>query len=490
MSLFRKTARDISIVGGSHLVMWIATFVFTVAQARYLGPIHFGELSLALSYTALFTMVVDFGLSMQLSRLVAQGTEELGAAVGATCVLRVALWLLTLPLAWLSTTLLGYGPDLQQAIFVLALSVLLGGMASTMAAILQGREEFSLLSVGAVSYRVAAAIVGVVVLLANPQIGAIAWAFVAAAAVNVAVLLVGMRRGPPVPVRIDLRTTARILRGGVPLGLYWIVATFYFNVDMVLLQRLAAPENVGWYAAAYRLFSTTGVVPGIVTVLVLFPMFSRLSVTSRDELRRVIGKAFAFLAPAGCLVAVVMVVLADGIVTFVYPAQSYAPAATALRFLAPAVLLVYVNSVFAYSLFALREERRLLGLAALAAVLNPLANLVAIPLLQEDGAALVTSLTELLLLGGLVRMMPRDLVSRASLGLAARSLAAAAVTAVALLPLHGLGLVLTLPLSVVTFGGAALALRVFSIGDLRALLGVVRPPAPLPVAPPMHEEVA
>jgi O-antigen/teichoic acid export membrane protein len=493
MSALRKTARDVSIVGGSHLVMWAATFVFTVAQARYLGPARFGELSLALAYAALFTIVVDFGLSTQLSRLVAQRASDLGKMVGATLVLRVALWLLTLPFALLTASLLGYGQDLREAILILGVSVFFMGLSNTIGAILQGREQFFLLSVAAIAYRVTAAAVGVSLLMVTQDIGVIAGAFVLASLAAGAVLLFGMRAGAAVPVEFDARTTLEVLRGAIPLGLYWIVGTFYFSVDMVMLERLAPADNVGWYAAAYRLFSTTLVVPGIVTMMVLFPMFSRLSVDSRDELRRVIDKAFTFLVPVGCAVAVAMAVLAEAITSFVYPSHSYGAAANALRLLAPGVLLVYVNSVFAYALLGLHHERRLLAMAMVAAVLNPLANLIAIPLWQQDGAALTTSLTEVFLLVWLVFAMPRDLLSGASVRLAARSMAAGAITAAAIFPVRELSLLLTLPAALAVYAAAALALRVISPNDLRALAGVVRhephasPPRPVVRA---SEEVA
>src|SRR2546428_3451371 len=43
-----RVARSISIVAVAQVITWTATFLFTLAQARFLTPAHFGELSLAL----------------------------------------------------------------------------------------------------------------------------------------------------------------------------------------------------------------------------------------------------------------------------------------------------------------------------------------------------------------------------------------------------------------------------------------------------------
>ena len=85
MTLFRTVARSMSILFVSQAVMWVAAMVFTIAQATYLGPARFGELSVALSYAALLAVLIEFGLGTQLTRLVSQrasGHEEALAAPG------------------------------------------------------------------------------------------------------------------------------------------------------------------------------------------------------------------------------------------------------------------------------------------------------------------------------------------------------------------------------------------------------------------------
>src|SRR5207245_1606381 len=145
MTTLRKAARDVLIVAGSPLVMWVASFGFVLAQARYIGPARAGDL-----------------------------------------------------------------------------------IAVTMA-------------------------------------------FVVAAIVNVGVLLYGMRFAPRAWPRVQLDEVIRLFRGAIPLGMVWITTTFYFGVDMVMLQRMAPAENVGWYAAAYRLFNAASIVPTIVAGTVLYP---------------------------------------------------------------------------------------------------------------------------------------------------------------------------------------------------------------------------
>jgi len=114
-------------------------------------------------------------------------------------------------------------------------------------------------------------------------------------------------------------------------------------------------------------------------------------------------------------------------------------------------------------------------MAVTIAVLNPLMNLVAIPLFREEGAAFTTSLTEFIVLLWLVRLMPRDLLRLASLRVGAKAAAAAVVTAIVLAPLGDQPLVLMAPVAIVLYAAAALATGVVTRRELSAIAAAVVP---------------
>jgi len=475
VTLLRSAARNVSIVVMSQALMWLTAIAFTIAQATYLGPARFGELSVALSYAGLLAVLIEFGLSTQLSRLVAQRASRHEEALALTMLINGALWLLAVPLVVLTTLLFGYSRELRETILLLTVSVLLIGMANTVAAYLQGREQFFLPALALVAQRLTAAGVGIFVLLVRPEPTTVAGAFVASGVVNVAVLLVGLRGRRWILLSFDPRNAWDLFRRTVPLALYGIASAVYWSLDMIMLERLASAENVGWYAAAYRLFSVATILPSVGVGIALAPVLSRLSVDSRPELRAVIEKTATFQIVAGTAAALVLALFADRIIALVYPASAYAESAMALRLLAPGLLFVYLNRVYAQSLVSLHQERRLLVMAAAAAVLNALANFLVIPLFRENGAALTTTLTELFVLVCVARLMPRDLMSSETMRVVTRTLFAACAAAILLLPAYGLDLMLGIPLTLAVFAALVVMLRAVSTTDLLALRALVRP---------------
>jgi O-antigen/teichoic acid export membrane protein len=461
--------RNASIVAGAQIITWAATFLFTVAQARYLGPARFGELSLALSYAVILGVVVDFGVSTKLARDVAQRPAGAGQALAASFAVRVALWCAAMPIVWVTTVLLGYDGELQESILVLALSLLIGGFALSLAAYFQGREAFLFPSLGSVAQRGSAALLGVAALAMGFGIVVVAAAYVAACVLQVLVMLPGLRKHPVPSLRLERSAAAEMIRGTAILGCFWILGSLYYNVDMVILQQLASPERVAWYAAAYRLFNATAMVVGFVLGTVLYPALSRLSMDSRESLRRAMERAFAFVVASGVFLALTLVVAADQLVALLYSAHDYGPAASSLRLLAPGLAAMYANGVFFLALLALGFERRLLVMAAVLAVLNPLANLLVIPSLQQDGAAIITSITELVVLGWVLAITPKDLRSAARPAVLMKAALAAGAAAVVLWSLRDWPLFVGIPIAGLLYLVLGLALGLVPVEELRAI---------------------
>ncbi|HTD64831.1 MAG TPA: flippase [Verrucomicrobiae bacterium] len=467
MTTVRGLLRDIAIVSGGQAITWVATFVFVLAQARFLGPVRFGELSLGLSYAAFFAIVVDFGVATHVTRAVAQARSDDRTILWSALTARAGLWLIVMPIAYVLTVVLGYDDELQATILVLTDSLLFVGLAGALNAYYQGRERFALPAIANAVQRVAAAVVGIVLLLAGFGVVAVAAVYAVSGAVAVALLVIGLRGTGLAAPRFDPRAVRGLLRAALPIGLYWVVGTFYFNVDMALIERLTPRESLGQYAAAYRLFSAASIIPAIVCGTVLYPLFARLTGASISALRPAVEKTIAYLALIGVLVSVVFASLAMPITGLLYPLPAYEPAASALRLLAPGLLFLYVNSVIGSALFALHMEKRLLVIAALAAILNTTANLLTIPVFGIEAAAAITSLTELFLLCCLVLAAPPGLVGSASGFVLARAALVGGLTAVALLPLGPAPIAVSAPIAALVFGVGCLLFQAFPADDLR-----------------------
>jgi O-antigen/teichoic acid export membrane protein len=461
-------------VGVAQAITWTATFLFTLAQARYLTPTGFGELSLALSYAVVMGVVVDFGLSTKVARDVAQRPSAAGQALAASLVVRTVLWCLAMPVVWLGTVVFGYNAELQATILILGVSLLFAGFAASLSAYFQGREEFVFRSLGSIVQRGSAAALGVALLASGRGIVVMAIVYVVSQVLQVLVMVPGMRRYPVTSMVLERATSVAMFRGAGTLAAFWILCAIYGNVGIVILERLAPPENVAWYAAAYRLFNAAVMVMGLVVGTVLYPVLSRLAVDSREVLRRAMERWFAFLVASGVFMALALVMAADQAIALLYPKHEYGEAATTLRLLAPALAAMYANGVFFLALLAMGLERRLLMMAGALVVLTPLANLLVIPVLQQNGAALITSASEVFILAWVLAATPADLRSAANPRVVVKVLVAAIPAAAVMWSLRDWPVFVAIPIAAVIYASVAVALRTVPGADLAAVRALAR----------------
>ncbi len=113
-------------------------------------------------------------------------------------------------------------------------------------------------------------------------------------------------------------------------------------------------------------------------------------------------------------------------------------------------------------------------MAAIALVFNLGLNLILIPVYQHVGAAIVTSLTELLLAAIAIVFIPRHLLPAGSLLVGVKSLAASLVMAAAILLLSTFQITVILPIATLIYFGTATLLRTIPREDVQALYRAVR----------------
>lgn len=469
MTTLRRALGNTTAMLSSQVVTWTATLVLTAALGRQLGTAGFGEIYLAVSFALIFGILVEFGLDQQLTRAVAREPALAGPYLANALAIKLGMSVVAYALVYLVVGFLGYPPELRALIAVVCLILLPNGISTTLTAAYQGRERLVYPAVATALEKMLLAVVTVAVLALGAGPILVGGAFVVSAAASVVFKLAFLHRVVRIEWRMQRAVVRALIVGALPFLLYAVLGAIYYRSDMVILSKLASPEVVGWYAAAYRLFDTLVFMPSIVASAVMLPIMSRLSAVSRAELARVVRRGIDLMLIIGVPTCVGLFLLAEPIVLAIYGRVEFLPTASALRWLALGLLALYANSILSVTLVSIDRERRMTIVAALAVPVSVGLNVLLIPQFQHVGAAAVKTATEVLIFGYLLLNVPRDLLSRESLRVLWKTgLASVAMYAViSLLGAQHLG-VLVLS-GVATYAFMGIALRLIPDEDLRAL---------------------
>lgn len=464
-------ARNTAFSAGGDLISKLASLAFYVVMARELGSTAFGHYMFALSLTVLLASLGGFGTDSLLTRAVARDREALHGLFFNSVALKVALGAVLGVVAVLVSVANGYGGAVQVTTALLAAAAIAEQVSKTVAATFLAYDDTRPTATGLILQRFTTAGAGIAALAGGSGIVPVAAIYLAGALLGLAYVVRALVRREIRPRReLSVARARRVAAEAVPFGLKLVFSTAIFRIDSTILSLMKGGTAVGLYSAAYRaLESTFFVVYGFEAAL--FPTLARL----RRDTTPPVGQMYALAVKAVVAlmtpVGLAFLLYARPILRLLYGGE-YVPATTAMQWLGGAAALYGVSFMSSSLLVAQDAAKKVAWATGLIMLENIVLNLIFIPRYSLEGAAAVTTITEItqvVVLGTLALRMTGALpFARVLAGPLAGSAAMAALA---------LALPRTIPCAVAAVAAYALvalaAERVLFPADLaRAVAGV------------------
>lgn len=409
-----SSAHDRTKLGGlqwnfvSALLPIVGSFLVSVLLAPYLGDALWGRYSLVMTSATLWLILAKFGIHAATGRLVAEHPGEEGQWIRAGFRLRAVTTAVVALLAFATTIPLArsFGLGAEATVFFWVAPVVVASSLYEFATeILIGLSGFRGLLVARGTFLALRFAAVAVVVLGGLGVGEFLGGHAAAQLLPAALALAfAWRRYPGRDVDLGpaLRRTWQL---SVPLAFGSASFLIFSHTDRLMLGWFRDEATVGQFSVARNVLDAT-----------LFPM-SALAWSLRPALVRAAGQpdifagqlrrglklalGFAIAAPLG------VGILGPRLLVWLF-GEGYSPAGGLLVWMAPILLLRGVGVVIFPALLALDEQGHYARLMIATAMVNVLANLVAIPRLGAEGAVLATILALVVLsAGGFVRIARR-----------------------------------------------------------------------------------
>ncbi len=462
----------ISLVG--QLVTWASTLSLTIAYGRFLGDVKFGELYFAITFVSLVGFPVELGFNQQLTRDVAEDPEKSHVYLWNTLLIKMLLWILLYGVVLVVSWLLGYSQEVRDLVAICGVTLLSGALVNTFASLHYAFERTLFPAAGMMIEKGLSACVGFILLRNGAAVQTMALVLLGGSLLDLAWQSCWFFRLTGLEVAVSKKILRRLIHGSIPFVVYGVLGVLYYRIDTVLLSLMTNSAVVGWYGAGYRLFDTLLFIPNLILNAVMYPVFSKLSASARSSLRVAVEKCMDLLLICSIPIATLMIVAAPNIVGFLYHRAEFNNTIPVIQALAPGLVFLYINTLFGSVIVSTKKERKIPISAAVALVFNLGLNLFLIPIYHQVGAALVTSLTELLLLVLSIFFMPASLLPWRSIIVGSKALLAALVMTLVVFFLKTWSILLILPVAALTYGGVTILLRTVPREDMRRLYVAVR----------------
>lgn len=457
-------------------VTWTSTLLLTIAYGQFLGDVKFGELYFAITFVSLMGTPIDIGFNQQVTRDVAKDPEKAHAYLWNTLLIKLSLWVFLYAIILFLSWILGYSSEQRGIVAICGLVLLTGSIVNVFAALHYAFERTLYPTIGMMLEKGLSAIIGFILLKYGASVQVMALVLLGGSVVDLIWQALWFFRLTGRHVALDKNVLRVLVRNSIPFIVSGVLGVIFYRIDTILLSLMTSTAVVGWYGAGYRLFDTLFFLPNIIINAVMFPVFSKLSTDSNSQstLKMAIEKSMNLLVICAVPIAALFIIAAPNIIEFLYRRPEFANTVPVIQALAPGIIFIYINAILLNIIIATGGEKRIPIMSVIALIFNLGLNLYLIPRYQQVGAAVVTSLTESLLLCVSLFLVPKYLLPKGSFKVITKVMTATLVMSLVLLFMRAQSILFILPIAFLVYAVAAILLRTVPREDVRALFSALR----------------
>lgn len=202
---------------------------------------------------------------------------------------------------------------------------------------------------------------------------------------------VSLKKSAPYDFRVHMKPILRFFAMSA-------ATSVYTNLDVVMLRFMQGDTEVGYYNAAIKVKT---ILVTLITSLgtVLLPRLSYyVKKEKTEDFYRMIGKAVNFVVLAGFPLTIYFMLYAKESIQFL-AGDGYGGSITPMVILMPTVLLIGLSNITGIQILTPQNmEQKVLNSIICGAVVDFILNLILIPRIASSGAALATTIAELVVL--------------------------------------------------------------------------------------------
>lgn len=439
------------------------SFAFTVLIIRNLGATDFGQYAAVIGFGTVFLFIADLGLAPYTVREVARlrdapdGPERIRDLYADVLVLRLMLAVVAGICVVTAAVLTGRPGLMIGAIALNSVTVLIYAVHGSSSAILAGYERLDLTAgVQVVNQLIFVVLGGFALWLGFGYYG-----LIIATMIGVAVMTwLVVRALKPLDIRLGRISRVRwlsLLRAAFPFGVIGLTLGISYRFDTVLLNIFSGDTPTGHYNAAYNLIFALVTLSNVLNTA-LYPSLSRQATTAPETLPQIYERMLRYLMLVALPIAVGGYLLAGPIVALLF-GPAYAPAAPLLAVLIWAVPLMFLSEFLGYVVVIAGREVKVARAIMISSSINIVANLALIPFYGVAAAAIITVVTEVVLVSQYLWLL-RDMLGQMQWRELVRTVAAVGVMGLLVYVGREWPVVVTISLGALVYSGLLLALRV------------------------------
>ena len=364
------------------------TFLTTALIIRLSGTTIFGELTKSLALVAIGFTIIDFGLNAVVVRNFGKGgnlSQNFRELLLTRLLLSVVVVIgINLLIQFLSG---GYTGEIKSVFWIGSLAIIFQGVFTSCNAVFQSRENYWKSTIAIILGTTLGAGLTYYYTLHSPTLAH----FLEANTVGYFVMALTSLLLTRIPLFKTGKTLSNVLvlfRSALPLGAILLASVVASKIDTIIMGIYRTSSEVGEYGFAYRIFDVIHVLPAFI----MNAVYPRLVKENIEKSLKLIKRISVFMFVSGVLIAIVSYYISP-LILLIRPNLLLSVAS--LRVLVLSLPLFFLTAPLMWQQISLHQEKKLLKIYLIAALINGSLNFIFTPTYGAISAAIVTGITEL-----------------------------------------------------------------------------------------------
>lgn len=392
-----SVARNTAFITMAFVGQKIISFVYFTLIARQIGALDTGKYFFALSFTTIFVVFIDLGLTQVLIREGARIKEKIQDYFSSIILVKILLAVLTYASTVIVINLLGYSVEIKHLVYLSAVTMVFDSIHLSIYGVLRAIGNLKYEAYGIVGSQLLTLILGSYFLYTGKPLIYLILAFTVPSFINVcfAGIILWRKYQIKLSPKIDWDVIRLFSKIALPFALAGIFARVYSYIDSILLSKLVGVVAVGWYSIAYKITFAFQFIP-LALVASIYPRFSEYFSNDKGRLSILLERSTKYLLIIVLPIVVGISILAKDIVLSIY-STDYLNSILPLKILLISLIFSFISFPLGAFLNACNKQSTQTAIVFVVMVLNILLNLLLIPIFGVVGAS-VSALTGNILL--------------------------------------------------------------------------------------------
>lgn len=386
-----QIAKNATYLTVASILQKIISFGYYIYIARILGDINLGKYAFALSFSSIFVIFMDFGLSPVLTREGAKENKDIQKYLSYILALKIILITGSIIAMIIIINVMGNLENFSaydiNLVYLAGIIIVLDTLTFSFYSVYRAWQKMKYEAIGVLIYQIIIACVGVYLLSRGSEAMGALVAIMAGSIFNFSysLYLVFVKGKLKFKLTFDRKKFFTLLKIAAPFALAGIFFKLNGSVDTVMLKSLSGDRFVGWYNVAFKMTMALTVLPGAFATS-FFPAMSYYFKHDTSKLKSVFEKSMVYLFILSLPIGIGTILIANDLIITIYT-DAFEASVIALQIFMAGLFFIFINYPIGNFLNAVNRQTINTMNMGIALLINIVLNMILIPKYTYIGAA-------------------------------------------------------------------------------------------------------